>query len=97
MNEQQQKAVALIEQLREMKSEIAPQMAMIKKVEAELKSTVMELGETVSHDGSTVSIRSGYERVSWDGKKLAGYAAAHPEIEAFKKVSVVKPSVSIKL
>jgi len=35
------------------------------------------------------------ERSSWDNKALLGYAAAHPEIEQFRKLTPVKASVSI--
>ena len=35
------------------------------------------------------------ERSSWDNKALLGYAAAHPEIEQFRKITPVKASVSI--
>jgi hypothetical protein len=33
-------------------------------------------------------------RVSWDSKSLEGYAAAHPEIKAFRKEG--EPTVSIR-
>jgi hypothetical protein len=33
-------------------------------------------------------------RVSWDGKSLDGYMAAHPEISAFRKEG--EPSVSLR-
>jgi hypothetical protein len=35
------------------------------------------------------------ERSSWDTKALLGYAAAHPEIEQFRKVTPVKAAVMI--
>jgi len=33
-------------------------------------------------------------RTTWDGKKLEGYAVAHPEIEKLKKTG--SPSVAIR-
>ena len=56
-----------------------------------------ELEEAAEIDGASVSIRNGYERKSWDNKALTGYAAAHPEIGQFCKVSAVKASAVIKV
>ncbi len=62
-------------------------------LEAEIKAEVL-VSETGAKKGANhygVSFVKG--RVSWDIKALDGYAAAHPEIEKFKKVG--KPSVRI--
>jgi len=76
-----------------MKAEAQPYLDAIKALETEIKAHCLETGE--AHP--CISYRSGYERVSWDSKALVGYAAAHPEIEVFRKVSIVSPSVSIKI
>lgn len=87
----------MLAQYRDMKAELAPALAALGELEKSIKTHVLETGETAEIDGASVSIRNGYERVSWDGKALAGYAVAHPEIEQFKSVSAVKPTVVIKV
>lgn len=63
----------------------------IAEVEAEIKLAVLSAGETVKGAYTAVYAKG---RVSWDSKALAGYAAAHPEIERFKSIGA--PSVSIR-
>ena len=82
---------------RDMSQELAPMLAELKELESQIKAHVKETGETGDVDGVTVKISKGYERASWDGKALKGYAAAHPEISEFCKVTAVGPSVSIKV
>jgi len=67
--------------------------AEIAVIRADIEEYVVELGETVRSDTLMAVYRKG--RVSWDSKKLEGYAAAHPEIEQFKTIG--KPSVTISL
>ncbi len=63
------------------------------QLEDELKVSVLEHGATVrAKTGYTATFVKG--RVSWDTKALDGYAAAHPEIERFKKVG--SPSVRLR-
>jgi len=57
-----------------------------------IKNSVLLLGESAK--GSRLHAVYAKGRVTWDGKLLQGYAAAHPEIEAFKKIG--EPSVSIR-
>ena len=57
-----------------------------------IKAGVLLLGMTVKGEGAqAIWIKP---RVSWDSRALTGYAAAHPEIERFRKVG--RPSVSIR-
>ena len=83
--------------LRDMKTEIAGHLAAIERLEKECKEEILETGELPNVPGLDVSIRKGYERVTWDGKGLQGYAVAYPEILDFAKKSVTKPSVVIKV
>lgn len=63
------------------------------QLESEVKLAVLEEETSVkSTSGYTAVFVKG--RVSWDTKALDGYAAAHPEIEQFKKVG--SPSVRLK-
>ena len=87
----------LLEMYRDMKLELQPSIDRLKAIEKDIKKHVMETGEVAEVDGCSVSIRQGYERTSWNGKALTGYAAAHPEIEQFSKVSQVKASAVIKV
>ena len=54
----------------------------IKVKEAEVKQAVLEHGESVSIPHASALLVGG--RTSWDGKGLAGYAVAHPEILTFQ-------------
>lgn len=87
----------MLEMYRDMKSELSPMIEDMKLLEKQIKAHVKETGETGNVDGVDVKIRNGYERTSWDGKALKGYAAAHPEIMEFCKVTSIAPSVSIKI
>lgn len=85
----------MLAEYRDMFIELSPHIDALENLKRLIVAHVKETGETGNTEGVTVKIRSGYERVSWDGKALAGYAAAHPEIETFKSVSAVGPSVTI--
>lgn len=54
----------------------------IKALETQIKQAVLEHGKSVSIPSVSALLVSG--RTSWDGKGLAGYAVAHPEILAFQ-------------
>jgi len=86
-----------LEMYSEMKEELAPALATLKTLEKEIKAHVLATGEVAAVDGASVKIRNGYTRKSWDGRALTGYAAAHPEILDFCKVSEVGPSAVIKV
>jgi len=62
------------------------------ELRSQISDQVKSLGETVkaSHYMAVYS----KPRETWDGKGLAGFAVAHPEIEAFRKVG--SPTVSIR-
>ena len=61
-------------------------------LEGVIKDAVKKLGETVR--GSNLMAVFSKGRASWDGKKLDGFAKAHPEIAEFKTVG--DPSVSFR-
>jgi len=61
-------------------------------IEESIKNEVLAIGASVK--GELLSAVWSKPRVSWDTKKLDGYAAAHPEITAFRNVG--EPSVSIR-
>ena len=60
-------------------------------IETDIKLGVLAHGATVKGVYTAVY---GKGRITWDTKALGGYAAAHPEIEQFKKTG--SPSVSIR-
>lgn len=82
-------------QLAAIDAEFDPMLSAVRdaigKLEGEVKLAVLAHGETVKAAYMAVYAEG---RESWDGKGLAGYAVAHPEIEAFKKIG--SPSVSIR-
>jgi hypothetical protein len=59
---------------------------------AEVKAAVIAGAESIK--GAHLHAVYAAGRVTWDGKRLDGYAAAHPEVMAFRKVG--EPSVSIR-
>lgn len=61
-------------------------------LEDSIRADVVALAHTVK--GAELMAVYAKGHVTWDSKAMAGYAAAHPEIEAFKTVG--KPSVSIR-
>lgn len=65
----------------------------IKGLEEEIKAEVIKIGETVKTEHISAIYCKGKE--TWDGKLLTGYAVAHPEILAAKKVG--QPTVSFRL
>ncbi len=85
------------EKLAEIEAEFAPKVEALsaenERLAAQIREQVLELGTTVSGDFHQAIFTKG--RVSWDTKGLDGYAVAHPEIRAFRKVS--DPSISIRL
>lgn len=87
----------LLQEYRDAKLEMQPSLDALKEMETKLKQRILEEGEDVEIDGATATIKQPYERKSWDGKKLEGYAAAHPEVLDFVKVSKVKETVAIKV
>ena len=65
----------------------------ISDLEDAIKATTLGIEETIKGD-SLYAVFS-KPRTSWDTKGLDGYAIAHPEVTAFRKVG--KPSVSIRM
>lgn len=80
-----------------MKAELQPMLDQLQSLEFAIRQHVVETGEVAETELAKVTIRHGYERASWDSKKLDGYAAAHPEILAFRTVTEVGPSAVIKV
>jgi len=66
---------------------------MIQDLEAEITADVLEKGETVKTDHISAIWNKG--KVTWDGKLLEGYALAHPDINAARKIG--SPTVSFRL
>lgn len=62
-------------------------------VESQIKSQTLVNKQTFKAGNGYQAIYA-KGRTTWDSKALTGYAAAHPEIEQFKKVG--EPSVRIK-
>ena len=66
----------------------------IAELDKQIRDGVLVHGETV-RGTYLMAVWSKGREGSWDGSKLKGYAAAHPEILQFKKPDG-EPSVSIK-
>jgi len=60
-----------------------------------IENAVLREGKSFKCDYGKATYRRESERSSWDNKALLGYAAAHPGIEQFRKLTPVKASVSI--
>lgn len=63
------------------------------RLEEAVKTAVIKAGESVKGEWLHAIHMKGRE--SWNGKALTGYAAAHPEILAFRTVG--DPTVSIRV
>jgi len=53
-------------------------------------------GETVKTSYYTVSYRSGYQKITYDYKKLDTYAEKNPEVLRYRKETWVNPTAKIK-
>jgi len=60
-----------------------------------IENAVLLEGKSFKCPHGKATYRRESERSSWDNKALLGYAAAHPEIEQFRKLTPIKASVSI--
>ena len=67
-------------------------IAEIKTLSDEISAQILLKGETVSTEKMSAIYVKG--KTTWDGKLLEGYAVAHPEILAAKKIG--KPTVSFR-
>lgn len=72
--------------------------ALTAAVDARIDAVQKAVKQAVATHGATVEssrVRATYikPRITWDGKRLEGYAAAHPEIKVFRKEG--KPSVRL--
>ena len=65
----------------------------IKELENEIESQILLIEESIKTDELDAIYNKGRE--SWDGKILKGYAVAHPEILAARKIG--NPTVSFRL
>jgi hypothetical protein len=76
----------------EQATSIEPIQQQISELEREIRERVAMAAQSVSGDYLRAIFVKG--RTSWDTKALDGFAAAHPEIEKFRKLG--KPSVRIE-
>lgn len=79
------------------KRRLEPQIQRLAKLKKAAVEAAKAAGQDIEVHGASAKQKSGYERVTWNGKLLDGYAMDHPEILPARKVSQVKPSVAIKV
>lgn len=89
--------VIMLAEYRDAVAELKPAVDRLEAMKAEVKRLALELNEDVTIEGASITMRPGYQRSQWNGKALDGYAAAHPELEQFKKVVNVKATAAIKI
>lgn len=98
----------LVEEVSELDKEIAILHEKRKEIAEPYETAIAEHEETIREEillrekpfactHGKATFRKGYERVSWDDAALLGYAVDHPGIEQFRKVSEVKPTVTLKV
>lgn len=88
--------LAKIEALQNELAEISAPFEQAKtELMAELKPMAVAYGKTYKSEIGMVKFRSGYIRYNWDSKALTGFAAAHPEILAFRSETQIAPSVNV--
>jgi len=87
---------AMRRKIKELDASLAQDLEDVRAEEARItaivKDNVVKLGETVK--GLSLQAVWAKGRVKWNDDKLNGYAAAHPEILAFRDTG--DPSVSIR-
>lgn len=87
---------AVQSQLDDLDREVKPQMAAAEskaaQLEGEIKTLVIGQGESVK--GARLHAVYSAGRVTWDGRGLDGYIAAHSEVAQFRKEG--QPSVTIR-
>ena len=88
---------SLLAEYRDAEIAVQPMLIQLKNMERHIKKLVMETGEVAEIKGASVSIRKGYTRSRWNGKALAGYGAAHPEIMQFCTEHEAGPAAVIKV
>lgn len=62
------------------------------EVDSAIRQSTLVIAQTIQ--GATLQAVYVRGRTSWDGKALDGFAAAHPEILAFRKTG--EPSVTVR-
>ena len=86
------------EQIKDIEAEFAPDIdhfdEVIAGLEVEIKEMVVLHGESVKGEHMMVSFNKG--RSSWDGKKLEGFFAGHPEYDESEFRTFGQPYGSIK-
>jgi hypothetical protein len=80
--------------IREQKSK--PYDDKIKIKEKLLKDITLNECKTLECNYGKVTFRKGYDRISWDRKKLEVLSIKNPEIIKCRKLKFVKPNVFIK-
>jgi hypothetical protein len=77
-----------------------PYKARLKSASEFIKAHLLEIEHTVSHESVKATFRKGHERVSWNGKELDSLCMKNPALlemlGSARKVSPVKPSISVK-
>ena len=85
------------QELAEIDVELLPTIETVEQqcdeLEMQVKGAVIFAGESVKSEWLHAIYQKGRE--TWDGKALSGFAAAHPEILAFKKIG--EPTVTIRI
>lgn len=87
----------LFERYEELYLSLRSEVEELERLKKEIKSYVLEAGETISHGRVKATYKRGYTRTYWDGSGLKGYAVAHPEINNFRKDREYGPSVSVSV
>lgn len=82
----------------QMREVMDPFVVRIQEITERVEAGVLENAESFKGDHGKVTFRKEYARYSWDNKALEGYAAAgHDELFQFRKESIVKASVTVKV
>ena len=69
----------------------------IERLEKQIQVETVESETSFIYRNVTVVYSIGYPRDYWDGRGLNEYAEEHPEIEEYRKPSVVPPFAYLKI
>ena len=72
-------------------------LAEIERLKKQIEVEAVDGETSFVYRGVTAVYSMGYPRDYWDGKGLNEYADEHPEIEEYRKPSVVSPFAYLKI
>jgi len=72
-----------------------------KEIKGEIKELVVREEETVAHNGVTAEFKAGYDRVTWNSKRMDNLLIERPDLSDLlkpaRKVTSVSPTIRLSV